>query len=396
MGEMKEDEDELELIGSGPRGAFRWLKGRRFLNHTSQSILPNDQIELDRARVQAFILRWVFGGNTIASIHPLLEKGISVLNVGHGPGIWVGHHIIDLALDYRASYFAAVDVCDLLPDDFEQEPDRDLPEDTINHRRFTPIHPNLSVKLQTLATPALERASLSESVQSDSNIECGLDEDEMTEDSKSDCGTLPKKRHVLKNLDFYRVNVIDEKLPFEDGQFDFVKQRLVTASYTKEDWKRVMLELVRVTKPGGLIGLLEIDYKTCNLGPKGTQFEKEMLEITQQAGFEPRMATHLSDLLKAVGLEDVSTKLVSIPMGEWGLDLGVLWKNNLESFAESTSPLMSKMMNITVAEYMERWRVYMEEAKETKPFTNVYAVRGTKPLNDPPTVDWSLCPIFNK
>lgn len=62
MGEMKEDEDELELIGSGPRGAFRWLKGRRFLNHTSQSILPNDQIELDRARVQAFILRWVFGG----------------------------------------------------------------------------------------------------------------------------------------------------------------------------------------------------------------------------------------------------------------------------------------------------------------------------------------------
>lgn len=121
-----------------------------------------------------------------------------------------------------------------------------------------------------------------------------------------------------------------------------------------------------------------------------------MLEITQQAGFEPRMATHLSDLLKAVGLEDVSTKLVSIPMGEWGLDLGVLWKNNLESFAESTSPLMSKLMNITVAEYMERWRVYMEEAKETKPFTNVYAVRGTKPLNGPPTVDWSLCPIFNK
>lgn len=47
---------------SGPRGAFRWLKGRRFFNHTSSCLLPNDQLELDRSRVQAFILRWVFGG----------------------------------------------------------------------------------------------------------------------------------------------------------------------------------------------------------------------------------------------------------------------------------------------------------------------------------------------
>ena len=29
-------EDETCLVGSGPRGAFRWFKGRRYLNYASQ------------------------------------------------------------------------------------------------------------------------------------------------------------------------------------------------------------------------------------------------------------------------------------------------------------------------------------------------------------------------
>ncbi|ORE20377.1 hypothetical protein BCV71DRAFT_85580 [Rhizopus microsporus] len=203
------------------------------------------------------------------------------------------------------------------------------------------------------------------------------------------------KRCLLKNLDFYQVDVTQEKLPFQDDEFDFVKQRLVTASFTLDNWKSVLQELIRVTKPGGYIELIEIDFSTCNLGPRGSKLEMDMLEAAKRLGCEARMAAYLADALKALNLEDVNCKSVSIPLGEWGLDLGVLWKHNLEAFAESTSPVLSQMLNISVTEYKERWRDYFEEVKETKSFTNVYSVWAKVPLDyNPDNIDWSLCPVF--
>ncbi|KAI9245267.1 hypothetical protein BY458DRAFT_566879 [Sporodiniella umbellata] len=75
-------EKKEEVPDSGPRGAFQWLKGRRYMNHESHGILPNDSIELDRARVQSFILRWVYGGDIVAPVQHQLEQGIQVLSVG--------------------------------------------------------------------------------------------------------------------------------------------------------------------------------------------------------------------------------------------------------------------------------------------------------------------------
>jgi hypothetical protein len=78
---------------------------------------------------------------------------------------------------------------------------------------------------------------------------------------------------------------------------------------------------------------------------------------------EPRIARQLPDLMKAVGLIDVSSKLVSIPLGSWGLDLGVLWKHNLEMFADSTAPLLSKLVGVSASTYKRQWYELIEELK---------------------------------
>ncbi|KAI8057531.1 uncharacterized protein B0P05DRAFT_478878 [Gilbertella persicaria] len=79
-------EGEASLVGSGPRGAFRWFKGRRYINHhekvLDKNLLPNDQLELDRLRVLSFIIRWAFRSNIVAPIEEDLQKGMHVLNVG--------------------------------------------------------------------------------------------------------------------------------------------------------------------------------------------------------------------------------------------------------------------------------------------------------------------------
>lgn len=51
----------------------------------------------------------------------------------------------------------------------------------------------------------------------------------------------------------------DGPIPFPDDTFDYVQQTLTTLAYKEKDWKYVLQELKRVTKPGGYIQLLEVD-----------------------------------------------------------------------------------------------------------------------------------------
>lgn len=112
---------------------------------------------------------------------------------------------------------------------------------------------------------------------------------------------------------------------------------------------------------------------------------------------EPRIARNLPDILKAIGMIDVSSKLVSIPLGSWGLDLGNLWKHNMEMFVEATSPLLSKLAGVSPSDYKQQWKVLLEEVKDKKAFTNIHAAWGKKPLGGPSnldniTIDWSSVP----
>lgn len=114
---------------------------------------------------------------------------------------------------------------------------------------------------------------------------------------------------------------------------------------------------------------------------------------------EPRIARHLPDLLKTVGLIDVSSKLVSIPLGSWGLDLGELWKQNMEKFADSTAPLLSKLAGVSVSEYRRQWHSLIDEVRDKKAFSNIHAAWGRKPLDydggNEIAIDWTLCSPFS-
>lgn len=293
-------------------------------------------------------------------------------------------------MDYPNSQFTVVDVCDLLPKDFEQEaaksfspayvtvmqqqnnsngkkeedgegkradnaaptittttasptsngattvPTTAAPNTEVNNMTlFTPMHPNLSTRLQNTTTPVTDSSTLDSTTGSsfafsssqieevkthdsklmmnstasatttmttmtttmgDSDDEEDQDEDDDEESTaavstksqfeadptyiknmeapgQTNVTPVMKHRNLLPNLEFFQLNVIDAKLPFPDNTFDFVKQHLATASFTVANWKRVISELYRVTKPGGYIQLLEIDYNTFNLGPNGRKWE---------------------------------------------------------------------------------------------------------------------------
>ncbi len=55
-----------------------------------------------------------------------------------------------------------------------------------------------------------------------------------------------------ENFTFIQASLLNE-LPFENNSFDFVFQRLLCGSISKDKWSFVINELTRVLKPGGYL-----------------------------------------------------------------------------------------------------------------------------------------------
>jgi hypothetical protein len=93
---------------------------------------------------------------------------------------------------------------------------------------------------------------------------------------------------------------------------------------------------------------------------------------------DPFMASHIDTVLIEHGLVNVERKKISMPLGAWGLDIGVLWQQNLEAFIEASAPALGLAMGISAAECKILWKGYKDELDHVKAFTNVHAVWGQK------------------
>ncbi|CEG84960.1 hypothetical protein RMATCC62417_18701 [Rhizopus microsporus] len=63
-----------------------------------------------------------------------------------------------------------------------------------------------------------------------------------------------------KQFTFTCANVT-KRLPYEDNTFDLVHMRLFIAALREDEWPAAINEVLRVTKPGGMIQLMEYDPK---------------------------------------------------------------------------------------------------------------------------------------
>ncbi|KAI9307079.1 hypothetical protein BJ944DRAFT_262455 [Cunninghamella echinulata] len=411
----------------GPKIAYQWFEGRPFQNQTG-IFLPNDQRELDRLRVLNYILRWCFQGDIVAPVKNALLGGSHVLSVGCGPGIWLGHPIIDFALDFKNSHFTAIDIANLLPD----EP---AYSDNINNGSsiktatsyqpsysFSPLHPLLGSnipcssyhqKYQQEAQKQQQKQQQRANNNNNNNNNNSLDDlynstqssIDITSSITSSASTTSSTDHtrsyntcfsntssstttneyftnqtIFDNLDFYVMDVRKYKLPFPDNSFQFVMQRLSTSAYSVDQWDFVIEELIRVTEPGGYLQFIEIDYNSQGLGPQGQAWQEKLCSIMKKTkGLDPYIAGNIDHLLKKHGLSNVSKKQISVPFGSWGLDLGILWQQNLEAFIAASTPAFAMALGITPNECKNMWHGYKSELDNVKAFTNVYAVYGQKP-----------------
>ncbi|CAO3649558.1 unnamed protein product [Mucor hiemalis] len=103
--------------------------------------------------------------------------------------------------------------------------------------------------------------------------------------------------NITSRFKFSYGNVL-EGLDFPDNTFDFVHMRLFILALREVEWPVAIKEILRVTKPGGIIQLLEFDLKMTGGG--NVAIEKAMNGIhsaCKARGQDPRIALQLERMV---------------------------------------------------------------------------------------------------
>ncbi len=194
--------------------------------------------------------------------------------------------------------------------------------------------------------------------------------DEQGQSSTSTPDLLPE------NYRFVSGNIL-EGLPFPDASFDFVHQRLLFFAIPGDRWQFVINELCRVTRPGGWVEVVEGHYCYDPMGPAAQYIADAMLPAMQKRGIDPRNSANLGQFLQQAGLQQVQQRMVKLPVGDWGGRLGKLVAVDVETFIQSSKPLLlaQGMSESDVTQLGETMRQECERLHYTWPFYIVYGQR---------------------
>ncbi|KAG0173175.1 hypothetical protein DFQ28_010848 [Apophysomyces sp. BC1034] len=194
------------------------------------------------------------------------------------------------------------------------------------------------------------------------------------------------------NIIFEVGNILDG-LPFPDNTFTLVHMRQMVLSLTLPQWKQVLSELARVTKPGGYIQLVEADIEI--VMTEQPAVVQKTIEAFRRRGLKPEIASRLDELLQCVGFEEVNSKYVSMPIGDWGLELGSLWQHNVEELIKSLQPQLSPILCYKSDQWDSVWEDAICQMNVQKAFNNIHAAWGRKPLM-PTGTHWDVCSLFGQ
>ncbi len=167
-------------------------------------------------------------------------------------------------------------------------------------------------------------------------------------------------RHVRGNL--------LQGLPFQDGSFDLVHQRFLTAGIPVASWPATVAELVRVTRPGGWVELVEGPLNLQRAGPATERLGKLVFgQLAVPLGLDTTEAVFkaLDEYLRQAGLEQVTRREELLPVGEWGGQVGSFlatdWRlagQRMCEILQSQSPRLAEEAIYLLDQTVREWEHY--------------------------------------
>lgn len=176
-----------------------------------------------------------------------------------------------------------------------------------------------------------------------------------------------------------RANLL-EGLPFAGASFDFVHQRHLLAGIPVRAWPAVVAELVRVTRPGGWVELIEGKMWLERTGPATDRLSELGRSIA--AGLHLDIAdevfSSLDGYLRRAGLTRVARREVSLPLGEWGGRVGSLNASSMRAAFASLCDVLQARSLLSAEESLVLLQQSQEEYEEYRTLGTVAVAFGRR------------------
>ncbi|OZJ03759.1 hypothetical protein BZG36_03078 [Bifiguratus adelaidae] len=160
---------------------------------------------------------------------------------------------------------------------------------------------------------------------------------------------------------------------FPDNHFDFVYPRYLEAGFTSDNWTFILGEIKRVTKPGGWVQLVELDFTMRSAGPLLKDLSDAL--ALKNRDLDITIGRRLASLVKQCSDDPKRTMKIdfrSIPVS-FGGRIGAMWANQLRTGMVGIQPILgAKYGKMTPEEFKERLEMALEEGAEYQTFTNFY------------------------
>jgi SAM-dependent methyltransferase len=166
-------------------------------------------------------------------------------------------------------------------------------------------------------------------------------------------------------------------LPFGDDTFDFVHQRLMIPAIPVANWRDVMQDLLRVTRPGGFIELVEVGDQMEPTGPASKRLRELWNGLAASFGLDSNGAVigSLDSSLREHGAVDVARRDVALPVGDWGDRIGSLMASDMRALFTRLCKTLEARLGLPAHECDELLRRALNECEELRSraiFTFVY------------------------
>ena len=180
------------------------------------------------------------------------------------------------------------------------------------------------------------------------------------------------------NYRFVHGDVLQE-LPFPDMTFDYVHQRFMHMAIPVEKWPIVAKELVRVTRPGGWVEMVESDLVMRNIGPATQQLTQWGFELSKRRNIDPRICSWTPNFLFDAGLTNIQKYRLDLPIGSWGGRLGIMAVTDLYAFNRALRPHIMAQFGVSANEFDNLTNVMRQEWEAHHSYFSVYLACGQRP-----------------
>jgi SAM-dependent methyltransferase len=193
------------------------------------------------------------------------------------------------------------------------------------------------------------------------------------EESRAISGQTPS---TPLNYSFQRGNVL-QGLPFQGNTFDFVHQRLLVTGVPFTRWPEVIRELLRVTRHGGWIEMVEGGAIFVHEGPATTQWSAWSNALMGSADIDVYQIANLAAVAQQNGLI-CERRVYNIPIGSWGGRIGVMMQQDLLSIYDSLVPRYQQVLGISTGNTDTIRQRMIQEWNDLHTLWSTFVVYGQK------------------